>query len=101
MRYCAACAAPLPLLACTACRGENFAGDRYCAFCARPLPGARPAPGAARPEDVSMANPEADELLALAMEARARAAEAQDAPEPTTKRHLDQGDIDAMFGGPQ
>lgn len=65
------------------------------------MPGARPAPGGLPPEEAPSANPEADELLALAAEARARAAEAKEAPEPTTKRHLDQDDIDALFGGPQ
>jgi predicted amidophosphoribosyltransferase len=99
MRYCAACASPLPIQACSACRRENFTGDRFCAFCARPLPDARHLPvveGAAPPP----ATPnEASELLALAEDARARAEAVKDAPPPTTKRHLGQDDIDTLFGG--
>lgn len=125
-RFCTGCAAPVAV-GCGACGQDVLVGDRYCAFCAHavavtgsenaiawpptagPL-GAGAPPRVAGPQaagpPVAAAPPAASDLppaeiaalTALADAARARA-NAVDPRKPVpAKRHLDQGDIDALFG---
>lgn len=96
-KFCSACAAPLPLVACSGCHKVNFTGDRFCTFCARALPGAPRSPHEAEVAEGGGPLDDTQELLALAEETRARAEAAANVPEPITKRHLDQSDIDRLF----
>lgn len=119
VRFCASCAAPLGLAGCPACSRDVFAGDRHCACCGQalgvaglaPLPAPLPSnawapspPAAAAPKAAPAPPGKLNEsLLAdlhhLVDEARARAREVDDQPPSMgNKAHLDQADIDRLFG---
>ena len=111
-RYCTACAAPIAE-ACAGCGQDVLLGDRFCAFCAKAVsPDARPgawaeqaasaAPGAPAAgnaaQAASLPPDEVAVLQQLAEAAQARAAAADPRTPVPAKRHLDQRDIDALFG---
>lgn len=101
MRHCSGCAASI-VTPCTGCGRDVFFGDRFCMFCAVPL-ATGPGPGYAAAADaapVPVDLPAGDiaALRVLAAEAHERAAESASRKALPSKQHLDQTDIDAMFG---
>lgn len=85
-RFCTACAWPL-CMGCEGCGQAAEPGDRCCAYCGAALGQAAEAP--VRP---------AAELSGWLEAARARAHEAALRPAAPTRAHLDQADIDSLFG---